>query len=468
MKGCKKSQKFVVCFIIIFMSLILYLSIFSAAIYSINYIKTSEDFFINVTQRGLTLKSLNLLSKNDDTVTVEVTLPDLWIAKDRWIAVTASSSVPSIYSNVWQKVNGNKKELLLDENSNYIYIRDEGEISEVFNVSDYVNTIISLKCDVSDDILYIGDSINLEYSILKVGNPDDTIKINADREGIVEINGNKITGIRNGKTKITISDSYSHKKEFELLVTDLITKPTINDNKSFLKVNQYTEDEAKLLDELLAFEINKAGEGTRAGAVAAARFLSLQFKYKVPYFLENGRLQKHGTSDWVDGEGRYYHKGLYLSTSKYSEITSSIAGPAMWGKYITEYSNERIMPNGLDCSGFISWCLYNGGFDPGDIGAGPNYGYKVLTDLGKSQRINMSLLKSGKVKVGDLIGWEGHIGIIIGIEDGYITVADTILYERGVCATRYSYNSLIYSSGFTHVYDMKNYYKKDGKLENMW
>ena len=80
----------------------------------------------------------------------------------------------------------------------------------------------------------------------------------------------------------------------------------------------------------------------------------------------------------------------------------------------------------------------------------------------------MSLLKSGKVKVGDLIGCEGHIGIIIGIEDGYITVADTILYERGVCATRYSYSSLIYSSGFTHIYDMENYYKKDGKLENMW
>ena len=140
----------------------------------------------------------------------------------------------------------------------------------------------------------------------------------------------------------------------------------------------------------------------------------------------------------------------------------------MWGKRIYEYSNDRIMPNGLDCSGFISWCLLNGGYDPGDIGAGPNYGYKVLTDLGKSQKINMALLTSGKIKAGDLIGYDGHIGIIIAVEDGYITVADTILYERGVCATRYSYNSLIYNSGFTHIYDMDDYYNKDGNYSNIW
>ena len=126
------------------------------------------------------------------------------------------------------------------------------------------------------------------------------------------------------------------------------------------------------------------------------------------------------------------------------------------------------MKNGLDCSGFVTWAMYNGGYDPGDIGAGPGEWYKTLPDLGKSQPITLSLLKSGKVKAGDLIGWNGHIGMIIGITDTHIYTADTIYYSKGLVATEYTLEAMAYNSYFTHIYDMSDYYEEDGNYSAMW
>ena len=45
------------------------------------------------------------------------------------------------------------------------------------------------------------------------------------------------------------------------------------------------------------------------------------------------------------------------------------------------------MPNGLDCSGFVTWSLYNSGLDVGDIGAGINDKYKEQYGI-KSQLLH--------------------------------------------------------------------------------
>ena len=91
--------------------------------------------------------------------------------------------------------------------------------------------------------------------------------------------------------------------------------------------------------------------------VEAARFLTLHFPYKIEYFYENGRLGTNG----IDGEGRYYHKGLYLNSSKYSTISKSKNGPKVWGCSLYSTPVKRNDNNGLDCSGFVSWALLNGG-----------------------------------------------------------------------------------------------------------
>ena len=65
-------------------------------------------------------------------------------------------------------------------------------------------------------------------------------------------------------------------------------------------------------------------------AVVAARFLTLELPYRIPYFYENGRVSDTGVH-FVDGEGRYYKKGLYLAESKKKDIIASWTGPAIWG-----------------------------------------------------------------------------------------------------------------------------------------
>lgn len=90
--------------------------------------------------------------------------------------------------------------------------------------------------------------------------------------------------------------------------------------------------------------------------------------------------------NFADGEGRYYHQGLYLTNSKKNSIIASVSGPCIWGCPLYNWEDDLEYgyvwgvkkPNGLDCSGFVSWILYNGGFDPGDNGFGVRPVIEVL------------------------------------------------------------------------------------------
>lgn len=458
----KRWKKVIICiFVVVIVYSLLVLSLYRL----FNYIQTNEEFNNNIIKKGFVIENIEIKEYLENEICINVELLDLWFDKKRWCTSITENNEDNLY---WKEVIDNKCLLNVPPETKYILIKDEKNVSQNINIDKYLNNILNLELNIEDVLLLVGEQQPITVSFTTIGNPNKEVEYIVENENIARIENGNIVGISNGKTNIKVQDNYGNCKEIKVIVTDLITVPKINDNKPFLREKVYTLEQATILDEILEYKINKAGISTRAGVVAAARFLSLEFMYKIPYFLENGRLQKHGDSDWIDGEGRYYHKGLYLSEDKYQYIQSSTRYPAMWGKYINEYSNERVMPNGLDCSGFVSWAIFNGGFNCGDIGAGPNYGYDVLTDLGKSQRITMNLLKSGSVKAGDLIGYDGHIGIIIGIDKENVYVADTILYTRGVCATKYSFNDLIYNSGFTHIYDMSDYYKEDGNYTNMW
>ena len=206
------------------------------------------------------------------------------------------------------------------------------------------------------------------------------------------------------------------------------------------------------------------GYKTRASAVEAARFLTLEFKYKIHYFYENGRLLTNGTRSYVDGEGRYYHKGLYLNEFKIKNITSNLYGPEIWGcdlctKILGEYT-----PNGLDCSGFISWVLLNAGFDVGDAGAGiSDKKTNDLDDLGKKIEIDKNSFD--KVKVGDLLSRDGHIGILIGIDKNTYYVAEALDYDLHVLT--YNQNELL-KSDWLYFINLDDLYINDGNLTNMW
>ena len=328
--------------------------------------------------------------------------------------------------------------------------------------------------DFSKKNYFLGLNETIDIDIKNKENIKYTLKI--DDESIATIDNNKLTGLKNGNTEIIlILPDNTIKTSIIYVVKGIVKRPNEFDyNKKYLSCNYFTNEENTLIDKALEDKVNSVTYKTRASVVEAARFLTLNFEFRLPYFYENGRLNNYGGKEHVDGEGRYYHKGLYLSESKYNELSAILYGPAMWGCPLTNitkahsygYYVGKKYPNGLDCSGFISWVLYNGGFDVGDTGAGETYRKDDLYDLGEKIPISMELLNSDRIKVGDLIAYSGHMAMIIGLDTENIYIAETLPHLKGVVAKKYTRESA--KNTFTHIILMDSVYKTDGKLTNMW
>ena len=239
-------------------------------------------------------------------------------------------------------------------------------------------------------------------------------------ENIV-VNSNGVLVSKNVGTTLLIKECESIKVE----VSDLYTAPIMSEDKEPLPCGRYTKEENDYLDMILKYRIDEVGYKTRAGVVEAARFLLLRFPYHMNYFNENGRMGKNT----CDGEGRYYHVGLYLNEYKTEDIIKSVKGPAPWGCPIYSYP-----------------------FDLGDLG----------------QRIKINKESLDNIKVGDLLQQQwGHIAILIGKDDEYYYVGESN-YDIDIRVSVMSKEDLI-KSKFNVYVDMEEYYEhKDGNLSEMW
>ena len=337
-----------------------------------------------------------------------------------------------------------------------------------------INQVLDFTLSKTQYYLALGGRETVLVSISKLGSPDETMSLSSSNEGVVGVEGSTLVGVSPGSVFVSVMIG-GIKKEITVTVTDLIQLPTVDTKKKDLPCNIYSAEQNQLLDTILESKVHDAGYGTRAGVVAALRFLTLEFPYQINYFYENGRLNNNTGGDYVDGEGRFYHKGLYLHSSKFQELLKVGYGPAIWGCPLINWQDEsgfvrgKKYPNGLDCSGFITWAMYNGGFDPGDTGAGENaWTDDDLSDLGVHQYITRSLLESNTIKAGDLIGTNGHIAMVGGIKDGIIYVAESTTYYDGVVMYPYTYRELLASPYLTYVINMDDYYKNDGNYTAYW
>lgn len=303
--------------------------------------------------------------------------------------------------------------------------------------------------------------------------PDDfdkTISLVSDNENVVKIDNGTLYGVGVGTATVTTTLTDGNTKNYQIQVTDLIVPPTLNKNKSYLPCERYTEDEAELLDNILRSRVIEMGEGSRGGVLAAARFITLEFPYTIGYFNENGRLNGHGYRPYIDGEGRYYHKGLYLSKSKYKSIVKSTkTGPKMWGCKLYDNFVNRYKANGFTCSGFVTWAMYNGGFETGDVGAGDYKQFNDdLSDLGPHKKITQEYMKNGNYKVGDFIARNGHAALIIGISDTTIYTAESLPPKLKVY-TYERYKGIVNNPNLTYVIEMSDIYPNgDGITTDMW
>lgn len=420
---------------------------------------------ILVKENNVFIKDIEIINYNVGSNKVDIAI----IPSEKQKFCALSSEKGSIEELDYQKLSNDKCYVTIGLETNYIYFKDNNEVvSKKLEINDFV-----VKVDLNKQQYYpVGVQYNIYENMIVVGEPEvnwvtlgDVVSIKDNKYFVTNKVGNTmIQAVVNNKVVV----------DFEVVVTDVIVQmpEKFDDNKSFLTCEAFTSDEAALLDTILETRINDAGYGTRAGAVAAARFLTLEFPYRISYYWENGRLNNTG-KHYVDGEGRYYHKGLYLDSSKYDSIEASLFGPAMWGCKMVSYEDDppnfvpgRKYPNGLDCSGFVSWALLNGGFDVGDRGAGESPSKGQLTDLGEFKTLNKSLINSGKIKVGDLFNFWGHIAILIGQDENNYYIAESLNNYKGVVVKTYSKNKVM--NTFKYVVLMDSVYNGDGNLKDMW
>lgn len=354
----------------------------------------------------------------------------------------------------------------------YDVINRKEEIHFIPTITEIDDGVKSIKFKVDTFYLAVGESEKLNYDI-ESSKDDYKLTWSSENEDIVSISDGKIVGVNLGTSVVTLKSESGKKAEVSVTVTDLIRKPELDDKKKFLPCHAYTEEEAHIIDEALRTRVLNKGEGTRAALIETIRFMTLSFKYKVSYFYENGRMHESGVRK-ADGEGRYYHKGLYLSEDKFKDIKVSHKGPAIWGCPLTNlqdhnrYKPGAKMPNGLDCSGFVTWSLYNSGLDVGDIGAGINDRHKDMSDVGEMHSLTYEYANSGDYKVGDVIARWGHTALIAGKDSEYLYIAESLL--KGVRIEKVSYknpNSSLYKY-YAYINKMDKEYSKNDDYTNMW
>lgn len=365
----------------------------------------------------------------------------------------------------WKRVWGNVCRYKIESFGNYdIYFRNKNGVKKIDNVNKVFYS--SLRNKKKDYYLAVGSSEKILYNYLIIGKSNPSFKSSDD--SIVSVKNGKIYGKSIGTAKVSLGD-----EKINVVVTDLIDKipKEYNYHRYFIPCNAFSKKEAALLDKILFDRVKTAGEKTRAGVVAAARFLTLEFPYRINYFSENGRLGPP-YNIVVDGEGRYYHKGLYLSEDKYSDIDPAYKGPKMWGCSMYSKPSKADRQNGLDCSGFTTWAVLNGGFDIGDLAAhgGDDSAYN-LNDIGKEVELTYDVAMSNKIKAGDLLGEvtvsEGHSAIVVGVDDDNYYVAESLwIYPYGVNINTYSKED--FTNHFETVNLMDSYYKKQGNYTAMW
>ena len=354
----------------------------------------------------------------------------------------------------------------------YDVINRKEEIHFIPTITEIDDGVKSIKFKVDTFYLAIGESEKLNYDI-ESSKDDYKLTWSSENDDIVSISDGKIVGVNLGTSVVTLKSESGKKAEVSVMVTDLIRKPELDDKKKFLPCHAYTEEEAHIIDEALRTRVLNKGEGTRAALIETIRFMTLSFKYKVSYFYENGRMHESGVRK-ADGEGRYYHKGLYLSEDKFKDIKVSHKGPAIWGCPLTNlqdhnrYKPGAKMPNGLDCSGFVTWSLYNSGLDVGDIGAGINDRHKDMSDVGEMHSLTYEYANSSDYKVGDVIARWGHTALIAGKDSEYLYIAESLL--KGVRIEKVSYknpNSSLYKY-YAYINKMDKEYSKNDDYTDMW
>ena len=383
-------------------------------------------------------------------------------------------SLCSIDGNEWIKPVNGKCEFNVNDGDYKLKVKNSFT-NDYKEIQIKINEITKVTINTHEYYLAPGESYNLRLSFEVIGDVQNKeVTWMSEDENIVKVDNGKITGNNVGTTNVKVTTKNGISDSIKVIVTDIIRKPELDDNKSKVPCNKYSKEENELLDKILESRVAAEEPGSRAALIQVLRFITLNFRYKVPYFFEHGRLNNTNGQRYVDGEGRYYHKGLYLNESKFKDLKAIHSGPAIWGCGLVNYDDEygwkigALYPNGLDCSGFVTWAMLNSGHDVGDIGSGISYGIDDMSDIGEMHELTYEYANARQYKVGDIVARDGHTALIAGLDDNYIYIAESLL--KGVRINKLSYtdkNSDLYRL-YGYINTLDNFYTSEGTYTVMW
>lgn len=191
------------------------------------------------------------------------------------------------------------------------------------------------------------------------------------------------------------------------------------DERTLLQCESYTQEQKDSLQTAFSNALDKVND-KRGKVVTAATFL-VSLKYRIPY----GHEWKVSDTHEYDYVGRYTKKGLFLNA-----FTENGVSHKPWGCLIPthpRYPRETIAnlgdyyENGLHCSSFVGWALYNGDAVTDVALLEKTYanGYRTFP------RTTEVTLKGNAdlIRPGDLIGFPGHIAMVIGIKGDIVVYA---------------------------------------------
>jgi hypothetical protein len=208
----------------------------------------------------------------------------------------------------------------------------------------------------------------------------------------------------------------------------------LNPLSGSMTCGMFTDSQLKDRNDALAQKVKDAGLGTREGVVAAARYLSTELGVIIPYWYGGKHTQKGLSSEWGCGKA----------------IT---ADPAT-----TQQPTGTTHPYGMDCSGFVSWSVRNGGYKASTIPAGSTNQGNFTDD-----KIPWGTESISYAKPGDLAWNSSHIGVIIAVDSAKCKyyVAEERGAEYGLVVTENDCTSRRY----THIVLMDDYYNNSNNKE---
>lgn len=277
------------------------------------------------------------------------------------------------------------------------------------------------------------------------------IKTISDSENVTEsneINYNEdqemykiIEKIENSNSFTTHNDNVEMLQSLAMKVLEINHKIIQENNlkKEFeRKISKLKPGSVEYRNTVLQYRIDVSGGlGTRGAVVAAATYLSEE--ENIPYF-------------WG---GKYSEVGVNGEWNTQKPIPSSGSNIQFEGVN---------WPYGLDCSGFVSWAIINGGFKMEVSYTGAYLDY-IKPNI---YTFNTQNLKSGKIKAGDLLYRNGHIAIItdLDLSKGTIKVAEEKGAEEGMVVTNTTIEDFVKKTNFNDIYSMEEYYNNQDNLLN--